>query len=139
MKQPKSTKPRREKTTLINNHTLDADAESKTSDALDIRNFRKFLLYVSVDKMGDPADSTIQIILKFHDISTGTFVAYMNGPFGYFLVHEDQISAAGTPHNECVSGECLGNYLKVTATAAKGTTLDASNYFKVTAEIETVD
>lgn len=139
MKGPGLTKPRRTSETLISSHTLDADEESKTSEALDLRQHRKFLLYVAVDKVGDPADSYVQIIVKFNEISTGTFIAYMNGPFGLFIVHEDQISAAGTPHRESASGDCVGSYMKVTAQAHEGTTLDSSNYFKVTVEAELVD
>lgn len=121
---------------FIEDEVLDSDGDNKLSDAFDARDFRKMLLYVQIVETGDPADSTVQIVVKHCDTEDGVYKDLQNGPFGFMLWEEDAIPSGTTGLVVATVGDCVGKYMKVYIVARVGVTLNAANYFKVTVKAD---
>lgn len=124
--------------TFISGEVLDSDGDSKLSNVFNCKKYSKFLLYVQIVEIGNPADSTVQIKVKFSDSENGQYHDYMNGPFGFMMWEEDAIPSGTEGLVVCTSGDCDGKYIKVYIEADRpaGATLDASNYFTVTVKAD---
>lgn len=122
--------------TFIAVERLYSDGASKLSDAFHCEKYSKLLLYVQIVETGDPADSIVQIKVRFSDSEDGQYYDYQTGPFGYMLWEEDAIPSGAVGLMVCTSGDCVGKYMKVYIEAAVGATLNATNYFTVTVKAD---
>jgi hypothetical protein len=104
------------------------DTTEQLSDGLVCRDFRKFLLYLTIDSTGSP--TTIQIKVQYREEHTGKWYTYKQGIFAA-LFYEDTDTASGIW--ECFSGDCEGREMRITLT---GVGTSGSAYFTVSATIE---
>ena len=131
--------PKKTQQTFIDRKVLNEDGAAEISSPVDCGPYRKFQLLVRIVETGDPADSTVQVVVKFADEKDRVYHDYQNGPFGFMLWEEDAIPAGDEGLLVATSGDCVGKTMKVYVVAKKGVTLDATNYFTVTIKAHFMD
>jgi hypothetical protein len=101
----------------------DDSPTTATSDAIDVRRFRKGLFMFNLDSTLTPTDITFEIL--FSETSGGTYYTYVKDEWAN-LIFDDTVCA--TAINRCYGFDVLGNYMKIKVTAT-GTT--STNTFTV--------
>lgn len=117
------------------------DALALTTDNLDYNSgilnciiARKFLLQYRITENGVLVDGDRLIFrVEFadeEDARAGNWHIYQNGPFGYLAEEEST-----TPCNKSVSGDCVGEYMRVTVRTDYTNANPAANYFIITNKV----
>jgi hypothetical protein len=113
---------------------LTADDTDYSSGVLNCIAARKFLIQYRITKTGTLVDGD-RLIIKVEfadeeDARAGNWHIYQNGPFGYLAEEEST-----TPCNKSVSGDCVGEYMRITVRTDYANTNPAVNYFTVTVKV----
>jgi len=109
---------------------LTSDDTDYTSDYVPCPTHDAFLLEYAITENGTLVDGDRLIIkIEFSDDATNWYI-YQNGPFGYLAEEEST-----TPCNKCVSGNCIGEYIRVTITTDYANADPSTNYFTITVKI----
>lgn len=124
-----------DKTTTTTHDAVDltTDDTDYNSSELDCETYDRFLLSYSLTETGTLVNGDrVRIRIQFRK-DGGTWRTYMNGPFG--AIYEEEST---TPCHLCVSGECLGENMRVVVTTDYTNADPSANYFTVTTEITLV-
>lgn len=110
---------------------LTTDDTNYSSGVLNCKIAEKFLLQYRITENGVLVDGD-RLIFKIEfadeeDARAGNWYLYTNGPFGYLAEEEST-----TPCNMCVSGDCAGEYMRVTVRTDYTNADPTTNYFIVT-------
>lgn len=113
---------------------LKADDTDYVSSPIICGTAKKFLLEYMITESGVLVDNDRIIIkVEFSD-NLASWYLYQNGPFGYLAEEEST-----TPCAKCLSGECVGEYMRVTL-RSDYTNLDPTvNYFTATVKVTTLE
>lgn len=113
---------------------LTVDDTDYSSGPIDSRKARKFLLEYGITETGALVDGDRLLIkVEFSD-DQSTWYLYQNGPFGSLAEEEST-----TPCNKCVSGDCVGEYMRVTVTTDYTNADPSANYFTITTKVALMD
>jgi len=118
----------RNSTTMIDGHVFDTADEVKTSDSIDISNYKDLIILIDLAVASAPTDIVIELYFSDDD---STFYKLMEGPFGD-LRYED---SAGDK-KEALHSKAYGKYCRVKAISSGA---DATNTFTLTVIIITID
>lgn len=121
-----------QKNTYTTHEGLDCtlDNNDYESDAIDCRRHSKFLLMYSITENGSIVNNDRLVFkVQFSDDQV-TWYDYQNGPFGYLA--EEQST---TPCDRSVSGDCVGEYVRVTIRTDYANANPEVNFFSVTCKI----
>jgi len=118
----------RNTTTMIDAHVFDAADEAKTSNSIDVSDYKSLIVLIDLAVVLAPTDIVIDI--EFSD-DDSTFYKLMEGPFGD-LRYEDSAGAL----KEALQSECYGKHVRVVATSSG---CDGSNTFTLTVKITTIN
>lgn len=118
-------------TTVMHNAVaLTADDTTTSSAELDCSQAKKFLLGYDLSETGTMTDADkVRIKIQFRK-DGGTWRDYENGPFGALYEEESTI-----PCNKCVSGDCVGENIRVQVITDYANTTPTTTYFTITTEI----
>lgn len=118
-------------TTVMHNAVaLTVDDTTTSSAELDCSQAKKFLLGYDLTETGTLVDGDrVRINVQFRKDS-GTWRDYQVGPF--VSLYEEEST---TPCNRCVSGDCVGENIRVQVVTDYTNTNPTANYFTITAEI----
>lgn len=114
----------------------DNDYNSDNNTPLNCAMASKFLLEYKITENGVLVDGDrLQIKVEFSDkvdIMAGlpTWYIYQNGPFGYLAEEEST-----TPCNKSVSGDCIGEYMRITVRTDYTNITPTLTYFTVTVKV----
>lgn len=133
------TRPEKAAHRFFDRKVLNADAMIEHSTPFSVAAYRKFALHVHILETGTPSDSTVQIIVQFYNKEADEWSDYMNDAFGYMIWEEDAIPAGEKGLSVVTQGECVSRKMRVKLISAKGTTLDATNYFTVSVDADFMD
>lgn len=113
---------------------LTLDDTNYPSAEVDCQNFRKFLLMYDITENGTLVDGDrLRIRVQFREAG-GTWRDYANGPFG--ALYEEEST---TPCNLCVSGDCVGEKMRVVVTTDYTNANPAVNYFTISTRVTLMD
>lgn len=121
-----------QKTTYLTHNALNLtlDNTDYASEEIDCMQESKFLLLYDITENGVLVDGDrLQIRVQFREAG-GTWRDYENGPFGYLAEEEST-----TPCNKCVSGEGIGEKIRIVITTDYTNANPTANYFIVTTKI----
>lgn len=113
---------------------LTIDDHDYSSGVLNCKIAKKFLLQYRITENGALVDGD-RVIFKVEfadeeDARAGNWHLYQNGPFGYLAEEEST-----TPCNKSVSGDCLGEYMRLTVRTDYTNANPLANYFTITSKI----
>jgi len=113
---------------FFDSELLNSNGDSALSEAVDVRPWDEMLLYVDIERTGDPGAATLQVVTRFSPAEAGLYHDYMNGPFGHMIFENTQI---GARISHCIQGRCPGRWMKVYILAT-GAGIDGDNYYEAT-------
>lgn len=97
---------------------------------IDCSSFEKFLLMYDITENGVLVDGDrLRIRVQFRELN-GAWRDYANGPFG--ALYEEEST---TPCNICVSGDCLGERMRIVVTTDYTNANPLANYFTLTCKV----
>jgi len=97
---------------------------------VDCMQEEKFLIMYDLTETGTLVDGDrLRIVVQFREAG-GVWRDYSNGPFN--VLYEEEST---TPCNICVSGDCVGEKLRVVVTTDYTNADPTANYFTVTCEV----
>ncbi len=109
---------------------LTVDDTDYNSVSLNCKIAEKFLIQYSITETGVLVDGDrIRILVEFSDDEV-TWYGYNNGPFG--VLYEEEST---TPCDISVSGDCTGEFMRITVTTDYTNATPANNYFTITTKI----
>ena len=122
--------PRKITTPIFPSTALTVDDTTTNGVEVDCMAYSKFLLSYRLTETGTLVDGDrLRLQVQFREAG-GTWHDYTNGPFGALFEEEST-----TPCNICVSGDCVGEKIWITATTDYTNATPASNYFTLVADI----
>jgi len=122
--------PRKITTPVFPSTALTVDNATTNGIEVDCMAYSKFLLIYRLTETGTLVDGDrLRIQVQFREAG-GTWCDYAVGPFGALFEEEST-----TPCNICVSGDCVGEKIRITATTDYTNVTPANNYFTLIAEI----
>lgn len=122
--------PRKSTHLMHNAEDLTADDTDYASAELDCMPYSKFLLMYDITETGTLVDGDrLRIKVQFRE-ADGTWRDYMNGPFT--ALYEEEST---TPCNFCVSGDCVGEKMRVVVTTDYTNADPATNYFTISTRV----
>lgn len=109
---------------------LTVDDTDYPSEEIDCSQEAKFLLMYDITETGVLVNGDRVIFtIQFREPG-GTWRDYANGPFG-FLAEEEST----TPCNKAVSGDCIGEKMRLIATTDYTNADPTTNYFTITTKL----
>lgn len=118
---------------MLEDEDLTTDDHDYNSPSLNCKIAEKFLIQYSLTETGTLVNGDrVRILVEFSDDET-TWYGYYNGPFG--ALYEEEST---TPCDISVSGDCEGEYMRITVTTDYTNATPANNYFTVTVKITLV-
>ena len=124
------TTPRKTTYLMHSAVALVVDDTIYVSEEIDCMQESKFLLGYTIGKTGVLVDGDrLRIVIQFREAG-GTWRDYTLGPFGQLYEEEST-----TPCNICISGDAVGEKLRLTVTSDYTNATPAENYFTVTTQL----
>ena len=125
-----SPTPRKITTPVFPSTDLKVDDTTTDGIEVDCMAYSKFLLSYRLTKTGVLVNGDrVNIQVQFRE-DGGTWHDYSNGPFNILYEEESTI-----PCNISVSGDCVGEKIRITATTDYTNATPADNYFTLVADV----
>lgn len=120
------------KTTQLMHNAVDltSDETDYASEELDCVPYSKFLLMYDITETGTLVNGDRLRIRVQHREPGGTWRDYVTGPFG--ALYEEEST---TPCNLSVSGDCVGEKMRIVITTDYTNADPSSNYFTITTKV----
>jgi len=124
------TTPRKTTYLMHNALALTVDDTDYPSLEIDCMQESKFLLMYDITETGTLVDGDrLRIRVQFREAG-GTWRDYSNGPFN--VLYEEEST---TPCNICVSGDCVGEKIRIMVTTDYTNVDPTTNYFTITCRV----
>jgi len=109
---------------------LTSDDTTYNGTEVNCEHHSKFLLMYRITETGTLVDGDrVRLQIQFRE-EDGTWHDYQNGPFGSLYEEEST-----TPCNKCVSGNCIGERIRLIVITDYANADPTSNYFTVEADV----
>ena len=124
------TGPRKATYLMHNAVALTTDDTDYASEETDCMQESKLLLLYDITETGVLVDGDrLRIRVQFREAG-GTWRDYSNGPFN--VLYEEEST---TPCNICLSGDCVGEKMRVVVTTDYTNADPTANYFTITSKV----
>ena len=126
--------PRKTTRLMLDALDLTTDDHDYPSEELDCNPYSKFLIMYDIVETGVLVDGDrLRIRVQYRELG-GTWRDYANGPFG--ALYEEEST---TPCNFAVSGDCVGEKMRIVVTTDYTNADPTTNYFTITVNISLME